>query len=122
MSFCAKVWRLCLGLEIHFFTLADPVGVTLADLWGSKFGKRDQGTTARRDACAASGAARASSTKHACAHVGMLKALAAVLRAQGRSLRDPARRAGLHPLVIPIADAPGGEQLGQLRRLNQACV
>ena len=45
----------------------------------------------------------------------MLKALAATLRAQGRTLRDPAQRKGLHPLVLPMADAPSGGVLGLLR-------
>ena len=44
----------------------------------------------------------------------MLKALAALLKAQGRTLRDPAQRKGLHPLVLPLADAPSGGVLGLL--------
>ena len=45
----------------------------------------------------------------------MLKALAALLKAQGRTLRDPTQRKGLHPLVLPLADAPSGGVLGLLR-------
>ena len=45
----------------------------------------------------------------------MLKALAALLKAQGRTLRDPAQRKGLHPLVLPLADAPSGGVLGLIR-------
>ena len=45
----------------------------------------------------------------------MLKALATTLKAQGRTLRDPMLRQGLHPLVLPLADAPGGGVLGLLR-------
>ena len=48
----------------------------------------------------------------------MLRALAATLRAQGRTLLDPAQRKGLHPLLLPLADAPGGGVLGLMRQLT----